>query len=507
MILTNKKAWLLFVGIALSSFMGSIDFLGIAVAIEPMAKELLIDIATLQWIVTAFAIGNSSFLVTSGQLADLYGRKSIYISGLLLFVLTSITLSITSSALVIILARLVQGASLGIMVTTAISILISVHDAKNRPKWISGLVGIAGLGMAIGPVLGGYLVNQYSWRMLFLINVPIGIIGFVLAMLYIPKQSAHEFKQSLDIKGIIFFTATLVLFTIGISQGENWGWLTFKTNITFLLSFILLIIFIQIEKYCDYPLVDFSLFKIQNFLAANILGFIAYFSLTAWILIFGIYLQRTVNMSAQESGMALLPFGIGVAAISIFAKKLTIAFSAKKLIMIGYILSTIAFIGMSTLSIHPASMWMIILFLVYGASFSLVNSNSIPAALEFIPANKSGISTGKSLMIRWLGGAIGAAVVSTIFMIVASLKIQNLTLQSSELSKPAVLLLLHAIVAGKQPVTQLRLFLHGDQIYSAQQWINESYHYGLIICMKILGLISFAALFICGYFIKKKNDI
>ncbi|HEY4255248.1 MAG TPA: MFS transporter, partial [Chlamydiales bacterium] len=186
-----KHPWLLFLGIAVGSLMSGIDFLAISIAIDPMSKSLGIDIATLQWFLTAFAIGNASFLVASGRLCDLYGRKTIFVISSLVFILSSMLIAVMNSPLLIILARLAQGASSGATTSSAIAILANLYAPAARTRWIAGLVGTTGLGMALGPMLGGVLIHYFSWRMIFLINLPLGLVGLAFTFLYMPKQVAQ----------------------------------------------------------------------------------------------------------------------------------------------------------------------------------------------------------------------------------------------------------------------------------------------------------------------------
>jgi EmrB/QacA subfamily drug resistance transporter len=458
-----KNPWLLFFGVAVGPFMAGVDFLIIAVAAEPMARALAINIDTLQWFLTAFAIGNASFLVTSGRLADIYGRRKIYMTGLIIFIISSLIIVASSFPLLIIIARLIQGASTGVMSTTAVAIMANAYPPEQRAGWMAAIVAATGLGMVVGPSVGGFLIHHFSWPSVFLINVPVGLFGLLLTVLYVPKQLAPLIKQKLDLIGVILLTITLILFTIAITRGQLWGWSSEKTLITFALSALLFIIFIFAERKCAQPLIEFPLFKVQNFLAANAAGFIAYFSFTAWVFIFGVYLQRVVGLSAQDAGISLLPFGLMIALFSALVNKWSRRLGVKRMIILGCAFGILAFGGMSKLDIYPPYWQLMLLFALYGVSFLLVNACSITAALQFMPPEKSGIASGKTLMLRWLGGAIGAAVMATIFMAVA-----------------------------------------GNQMRYHRLNAAQAYHQGLIVCMMLLGLLALLALLISYYGIKQK---
>lgn len=467
-----KNPWLLFFGVAVGPLMAGIDFLAIAVAVEPMAKSLAIDIATLQWFLTAFAIGNASFLVTSGRLADLHGRRTVYISGLLIFILSSAVIAVSHTPWVIIVSRLIQGASTGIMSTTAVAILTSLYEPEKRAGWMSAVMGATGLGMVLGPSVGGYLIHHFSWQMVFIINIPIGLVGLLFTWFYVPKQLPQMNGQKLDWWGIALFTITLVLFTVGVSQGHYWGWGSITTVTMFVLTIIMLFVFIYAELRCSHPLIQFPLFKITNFLAANIVGFIAYFAMTAWILVFGIYLQRVMKLSPQDAGISLLPFGIMIVMLAPVMGKISHYLGIKKLMVLGNGVAIIAFAGMSLITVQVSYWLLAVWFALYGCSFMFVNACSITAALQFMPDEKTGIGSGASLMMRWLGGAVGAAVIATVFMVSAANKMQKMALQA--------------------------------KFQDATLSLMQAYHSGLVISMMVLTGLAVLALLVSQLGIKKK---
>lgn len=504
--MTIKNPWLLFFGITIGSFLIGIDLLAIGVAIDPMRKALSIDIATLQWFLTAFAIGYSSFVVTSGRLADLYGKKRMLIIGILIFIATSATIAMTSSPLMIIIMRLIQGASGGILATVGIATLMSLYKPEERTKWIAGVVGVAGLGVAIGPAVGGVLIHYFSWRMIFLINLPLGLIGLLFTCLYVPTlQLAKKGGEKLDWIGVLLFTAMLMLFTIGINQGHYWGWSNEKTLLAFGLTLLILISFIYAEKKCSQPLIEFHLFTVKNFLAANIAGCILYFTMTAWILIFGIYLQRVAGMTSEQAGLSMLPFGIVLVIFSTQMGKLSKRFGAKFLIVTGYAIGVVAFFGMSMIPIRPPFWLLVPLFALYGVGFVFINGNSIPAALEFIPVEKAGIATGKSMMMRWLGGAIGAGVIATVFISDSSSWMRGLASRNGAFSSEKIGDVLHRVVTGQQNESLLGDVFQGSTLQEASSLVDQSYHHGLVASMLVLCGLCFLALLVSGFGIKKKS--
>jgi EmrB/QacA subfamily drug resistance transporter len=494
-----KHPWLLFLGIAVGSLMSGIDFLAISVAIDPMGKSLGVDVSIMQWFLTAFAIGNSSFLVTSGRLSDLYGRKTIFIISSLGFIISSAIIASASSPLLIITARLFQGASSGATTSSAIAILANIYKPEERTRWIAGLVGTTGLGMALGPTLGGVLIHYFSWRMVFLINLPLGLLGLGFTLFFMPKQLAQPLRQKLNLLSMILFTAILVFFTIGISQGSHWGWNDLKTTSSLAAALLLTLIFIYFERKSPHPLIEFKLFNMTNFLAGNAVASCIYFALTAWTLIFGIYLERVAQMSPQEAGLTLFPFGLAVLLLSTQISNLSRYVGLKNLIVLGCGIGVIAFGGMALLPVHPSFWALAPLFMLFGGCFIIVNSCTMQAALEFIPLEKAGIASGKSMMIRWLWGAIGAVSIATVFINTAWTNLQKSATSYPELNTPQNLNLLQEVITGQKATSSLPAFFSGKSLSLARELVDQSYHKGLVISMLLLVCFLVTALLISHF--------
>lgn len=464
--------------------MSGIDFLAIGIAAQPMATSLGISLAELQWFFSAFAIGNASFLVVSGRLSDLYGRKAIFVIGSVLFIFTSIVIAASSSPWIIILARLIQGASCGTTTSAAIAILARTYAPLERARWIAGLVGTTGLGMTLGPILGGFLIHAWSWRLIFLINVPIGLLGLMFTWIYMPNQPSQEVKrQELNLLGMSLLTGMLVCLTIGISQGPYWGWSSSKTLTAFTSSFLLLILFWIRERTHHAPIIRKELFRIKHFLAANAVAACLYFTLTAWVFIIGLYLERVASLSAEQAGMSFLPFGLATLLLFTQASKLSRYFKIRSLVVCGCTLNVIAFGLMSFFPIYPPHWLMILCFSLFGAGFLLVNAYTMQMGIEHVPVEISGIASGKSMMIRWFSGAVGVVVMATFFS----------TEASSSYGGPTSAKLKEVITGQKQT----------SDAFFAQELIRQAYHYGLVMSIRVFFCISILALLISLRFTNK----
>lgn len=499
-----RHPWLLFFGVATAPLMIGIDMLAIAVAIQPMARELRVGISTVQWFLTAFAIGNACLLVTAGRLADILGRKKVLIWGLVLFIGSSTAIAAGRSVWLIILCRFLQGASGGVMSTTGIAVLMGLYEGEARADWISRLVGMGGLGLVLGPIVGGVLVHYFGWRSVFLINPPIGLACIVLIALFLPGRSGRA-EQKLDVPGVLLLTAALMLLTAGLSQGHAWGWRGPKTLGCLLGSLTALGALLYVEKRQDQPLIVMALFRARNFLAANVAGFAAYFTFTAAILIFGIYLQKVMGFSPAKAGLSFAPMGLMMALASMAAGKAVKFRGARPLIVAGFACGLAGFLGLGAMPVLPRFAFLAPFFALIGLGFGLVNASSIPAALEFIPPERAGIGSGKSLMIRWLGGAVGSAVISTVFVGATLAFLGSWDAGHPAFADPPTVRLLHNAVTGSAGETEVGALFDGPARALAREAVLAASHHGMVTALRVMAALSLAALAVARLWIAKKE--
>lgn len=412
-IMNTRLFWKLF-AFALPSFMVGLDLLIIGVAIEPMARTLHVSIATMQWFITAYAIGTSSFYVPAGKLCDLYGRKKVFLAGIILFTLSSILVASATTAWLVIIGRLLQGFGGAIEITGAFSLIIRTFAPRERTLPMGMMVSSTGLGMALGPVIGGFLIHYFSWRFAFWINVPVGILAIFVVSKVLHEVETLTQQRRIDCPGLIFVLATLIFFTIWLTDARIDGWGSI-VSLSFLFAFVLsLIILLLIERSREDSLLDLPLFKVTNFFGGSMAGFFAYFCLISSIFLFGIFLQRVVGLNPLQAGVRLIPFSLIFFIGAMIGTRLVKPLGAKKVILIGYLIllfSTILF----TFVTPTSSYWLFALAsALLALGFVWINSASYPASVEFMPQIKAGASSGHAGMVRWVGGAVGTAIIATI---------------------------------------------------------------------------------------------
>ena len=490
-----KNQYLLFLSVAALVFMVGVDLLGAGLALTPMSREFHIHLSQLQWFLTAFAMGNASFLVTSGKLVDIYGRQKMFIIGVLLFVFSSISIALTPNFYLVCIERFIQGASGGLIATVATVCISTYFPAKERAHWMAGLVGSAGLGMAVGPMIGGYLIETYSWQAIFWINAPIGALALILGLTQIKQSSPSTFRP-LDYVGIAMFIFAISMLTTTLNNGYLWGWASGLTIGCTLITIAAVISFILYERWFKDPLLHLELFKVQNYIPSNLLGLTLYLGLVAWIFNFSIYYQHIRLFSPIETGLHFLPLALSLFVGAVLIRRIARCFkSTKSLLIFG---TTLNFIGFAALTVLPLDnfLWIATVFVIIGLGFVIVNGNTISIGIQYMPQNLVGLGSGTSLMIRWLGGALGGAISGSILF---SMPRHLLSKRLSEIS-PVDLSQVKGMIAGNS------IDLHNIKTPLTKMMIHDSMTHSIHMCMLIVGALYLFNL-IYSIFRIKKNQI
>lgn len=486
----SKFSFWFFLALILPTFMVGVDLTILGVGLPVMASKLHVTLTTVQWFITAYAIGYAAAVIIIGRMSDIYGKKKLLLWSIVIFTLASLIIALSNSALLITIMRLIQGVFAGGLAIGAIGIISHVFSPEERATYIAIPVAAAGAGMAVAPLIGGYLINQFGWPSIFLINVPIGIIDLFLVIFAI-KVKFECIEDKLDLIGSALIAASMVCFTLFITQGSAWGWTSGLTLSFLVIAIVLMLIFIVVESKVSDPLITFNLFKIKNYSPAVLATMLVYFSLTSFIYLFGIYLQRVYGMSSTQTGLALLPFAIMWAVGGTIAGRLMGKIDAYRLTVICFILGALSILALSMMHTQTHFWKLAIYFAVFGLCFSLVVSTTTKIAMHFIEKTKAGLAAGTMQMLRWIGAALGTAITAAIF---TNSAVSNVTEKLISLHYTTMLDSFQDVVRGKEPLSHLTGQLSNAAAPQATDLINQAYTHGLHVALAtlfVLLVISF----------------
>lgn len=411
--------WLALIGISIAGFLGCLDLTIVNTALPAIQSDLNTPVTQLQWVMTILMLALTACMVISGKLADLYGRRLCLYWGLALFAASSLIAGLSPNIQWLIAARFLQGIAIAFLYTAPVTMIPSLFPEHQRGRATGLLIGVNGLGLAIGPVIGGLIVSTLGWRWIFFINPPVILISVLFCWGRLIESKSEHIVRKIDWQGFILLITALPAGILALVQGEIWGWLSMPSIILFITAIIGLILFYYVETKVAMPIIEFHLLKNKVFLA----GLGANFTLAAFYAIdfflIPLYLHYIRGQAGFQIGLSLLPATVMVALLSSTAGRLVDKKGPKKVLITGLILFLIS--GGLQIQFGAGSSIYFILFayLIFGVGWAFILSPSIVAALSSIPKESSGVAMGTIGTLHNLGGAIGLAVGTLIYNSVA----------------------------------------------------------------------------------------
>lgn len=411
------QRWLAFIILCLGTVMEVLDSTIVNVALPSIRTSLNFSASNLAWVVNAYLLTFGGFLLLGGRLGDLFGRKKLFLIGIIIFTLSSLACGLAQSQVVLIIARAVQGVGGAIVAAVSLSIIMNLFtQAEERTRAMGYFGFIAAGGGSVGVLLGGFLTNSFDWHWNFLINIPIGIFVIFAAFKLLPTTHVELKHRHLDAWGAISVTSALLLAVYAIENGNQAGWLSQQTIVLLLVAIILLGIFLRIESRVRAPLMPLSLFKLRNVSTANIISVLWAAAMFAWFFLSALYLQLILKYSPLQVGLSFLPPNLIMAAFSLgLSAKMVMRFGIKKPLVFGLLLAGLGLALFVRAPVNGNFVYdvlpnMLLLGLGAGMAFNPV----LLAAMNDVKPEESGLASGLVNTSFMMGGALGLAILASI---------------------------------------------------------------------------------------------
>ncbi|PQQ40840.1 MFS transporter [Photorhabdus luminescens] len=405
----NHRKWWVLTGVSIASFLGCIDFTIVNTALPAIRADLHATVAELQWIINIFLLALSAFMVVMGRMADIYGRRRVLYLGAICFGLASLGAGLVTNINWLIAFRFAQGVSCAVLYTASGAIVSNAFPEEERGKGIGLLFGVNGLGLAIGPVIGGIIVSTLGWRWIFLINVPLIVLSLLICTVSVKESRNEEQGTTLDWGGLIFLITGLSACIVVLSLGSEWGWLSFSTLGLLIISVVALVIFYHIEQRVSAPILQLHLFKNRTFIGAAIANAaLAFFYCLAFFLM-PLYLHTIKDLEGYQIGMMLLPTTAMVALLSPIVGRLTDRMGVKIILVSGFLFFAISAFLQTLFSEYSSLFSIAIAFTLMGIGWACVLGPSTVAALSSVPERMGAVAMGSSWTVHNIGGAVGLA--------------------------------------------------------------------------------------------------
>jgi len=409
----ERRKWWTLAAVAFGLFMIMLDNTVVNVALPAIQEDLGVGLSELQWIVTGYALTFAALMLIGGKLADAYGRRLIFVLGIVIFTAASLWCGLADSGEMLIAARIVQGAGSALMNPATLSIIAATFPPRQRGMAIGIWAGVSALALAIGPLVGGLLTEHLSWHWIFFVNVPVGVVGIVASFLLI-DESKDETHESLDLPGLATSALGLFSLTYGLIEANSYGWTSSRILGAFAVAAISLISFVTIERRRRAPMLDLTLFRSGTYAGANLAMLLVALAMFGVFFFVSLYMQNVLGYSAVQAGAAFLPMTVLIILVAPMAGKLSDRYGSRWLMSGGMVLLGIQLLYFSQLAPDADFLDLLPAFLVGGLGMSLSMTPTAAAATRAVPVEKSGVGAAVLNAMRQVGGSLGIAIMGAI---------------------------------------------------------------------------------------------
>ncbi len=409
-----ERKWWALIAVCTAVFMLLLDITVVNVALPDIQKSLHSSFSDLQWVVDAYSLTLAAFLLTAGVLGDIYGRREVFAIGLGIFTLASLVCGLSTTPLMLNLARAVQGIGGAVMFATSLALIANAFVGRDRGTAFGLYGAVIGGAVAVGPLIGGAITSGIGWRWIFFVNVPIGVVAVAITLSKI-AESKDPRAHHIDWVGFVTFSASLFALVFALVRGNDLGWGSATIVSLLVASAVLMVAFFLNELWTSDPMLDLGLFKIPAFVGISVVAFTLAASIFAMFLYLTLYIQDDLGYSPFAAGLRFLPITLVSFFVAFFAGRLTVRVPSRVLLSIGMILITGGLLFMGTTDAH--SSWTVLLpgFVLCGFGIGTVNPVLASGAVSVVQPQRSGMASGANNTFRQVGIATGIAVLGAVF--------------------------------------------------------------------------------------------
>ena len=420
----NSKWWTL-AAMCFALFMIMLDNTVVNVALPSIQRDLHASLASLEWTVNAYTLTFAVLLVTGGRLGDIFGRRRMFIFGVIVFGLSSLLIGFAPSDTWLVAFRALQGVGAAFMMPATLAIITQAFPPEQRGTAIGTWAGVSALALAIGPVIGGFLTEDVSWRAIFFINPPIAVVAVAVTLFAARESRDESVDRTVDYAGIASLTVGLTALVLALVESNSWGWGSTRIVSLVALSAVALTAFVMIEKRVRIPMVDFAFFRSRTSAGANIVAFLVSFAMFAQFFFLTLYLQNVLHYSPLETGVRFLPSTLMIVVIAPVAGRLADRVGSRPLMTIGLVTVAISMFIESRLTVHSGYGLLLPGFVLMGVGMALVMSPMSTAAMNAVDRTKAGAASGVLSMSRMVGSTFGVAVMGALVTTVGRSKLNS----------------------------------------------------------------------------------
>jgi len=375
------------------------------------------SVETLQWAVTGYSLVGAAVIITSGSLGDVFGRRRIFLGGLLLSVLSCVLIALAGTGGLVIAGRVIQGAAGATILACGLSLLSVGTSGDEQLRAVSLWGAAAAVGAAAGPLLGGVLVDVTGWQGLFWLDAAVAVVCMVLTTATVAESRDPDRPRSIDYAGTVLVALTLMPLILGVSKSGDWGWFAPETLTCFAVTVLAGLAFFRVEQRVSVPLLDLALLRNRVLVGSTIAILIGAGTINGLMYLLSLYFQdpATLAFSPLQAGLATLPATVGLVVVAPLVPRFAGRFGGRVVIAAGFAITTAGFVvvGFAEGSWRYAAFFLPLIAIAVGMGLS--NGPSSSAATAAVPANQVGEASGVSNMARYVGAAVATALAATVY--------------------------------------------------------------------------------------------
>jgi EmrB/QacA subfamily drug resistance transporter len=409
-----ERKWWTLIAVSVAIFMLLLDITVVNVALPDIQRSLHSSFQDLQWVVNAYSLTLAAFLLTAGAVADLIGRRRVFVAGLIVFTASSAACGLSDSPLVLNLARAVQGTGGAMMFATSLALIAGAFHGKERGLAFGVYGGVIGAAVAVGPVIGGLITSGIGWEWIFFVNVPIGI-GAVFLTLNQVSESRDPNASGVDWVGLVTFSGSLFLLVFALIQGNEKGWGSTRIVSFLAASAVLFVVFLIAEYRQERPMLDLKLFRRPAFAGASIVALAVSASMFSMFLYLTLYIQDVLGYDPLQAGLRFLPITLLTFVVAPISGKLSVRIPIRILLGGGLLLVSAGLLAMT--AVDASSGWTTLIpgFAIAGIGVGLINPPLASTAVGVVHHSRSGMASGINSTFRQVGIATGIAGLGAVF--------------------------------------------------------------------------------------------
>jgi EmrB/QacA subfamily drug resistance transporter len=470
--------------ICLGVFIISVDATIVNVALPTLSRELDADTAELQWIVDAYTLVMAGLLLSAGSLSDRYGRRGWLSSGLVVFAVTSAVAAQVDSAQALIWARAAMGVGAAVIFPTTLALITNIFtDPVMRAKAIGLWAGMVGVGVAVGPITGGWLLEQFSWGSIFLVNVPVAAVAIVGGILFVPTSRDPE-TPPVDVGGLILSAIGVTTLVYTVIEAPNWGWRSVETAVGFSVAIVVLAGFALLEWRVAHPMLDVSVFANRRFSGGSLAVTAGFLTLFGFIFVITQYFQFVKAYGAFETGVRLLPVAVSIAVGSLVGPRIVEKIGTTAVVAGGLSIFAAGLGWASTVDAATPYIEIAMQMVLLGGGLGFTMSPATEAIMGSLSADKAGVGSAVNDTTRELGGTLGVAIVGSVFASVYSAGLGSAPALSA-LPAEARSRMEESMAAAEQVIAQLPTTLAADIRDAVNTAFLDGLQFGSLVCAAI----------------------